>query len=175
MKIGVISDTHNRAERMEKAFQAMEERGVEIICHLGDWVAPYMLDLAGELARRMNVPVKAVLGNNDREVFEMAQSGAGRWGIDLGLQTLSFKPDDSRIALYHGTDPSVTEALVRSGMYDAVFTGHSHVPKKEMIGNTLWLNPGTVSGIKRGERALVYVELAIYDSSTREAELIQIN
>lgn len=172
MLIGVISDTHDHVERMEKAFEIVAERGVGMVCHLGDWVAPDMLDLAEKLAKDIAVPMKSVLGNNDREVFEIIQSGGNRWDMEIGLQKMFFTADDTRIALYHGTDANITKEIIDSDKFNAVFTGHSHQPRIETVRNTLWLNPGTVSGIKPGGRKVNTGELAVYDTLANTAQLI---
>lgn len=172
MLIGVISDTHDQAARMEKAFEIMAERGVDMVCHLGDWVAPDMLDLAEKLAKDIAVPMKSILGNNDREVFEIIQSGGNRWDLEIGLQKMFFTADNTRIALYHGTDATITKEIIDSGKFNAVFTGHSHHPSIETTRKTLWLNPGTVSGIKPGGRKVNTGELAVYDTLANTAQLI---
>lgn len=76
------------------------------------------------------------------------------------------------MVLYHGTDARITEALIKSGIYDVVLSGHTHEPSKEKIGEVLALNPGTLSGFSKKRGRLKEGELAVYDSSTHAAELL---
>jgi len=48
MKIGIISDSHDRIEAVEKVIGIFEKQNVETIIHCGDMCAPFMID---ELAK----------------------------------------------------------------------------------------------------------------------------
>ena len=72
------------------------------------------------------------------------------------------------IAVYHGTVPALTEALVGCGRYDLVVTGHTHKMVNERIGETLLLNPGSAHGF--GERATVMV----VETTDLEVELVEL-
>jgi len=50
--------------------------------------------------------------------------------------------DGLRIAIYHGTNNKVTEALITCQLYDLVIYGHTHKKRHDKIHNTLVLNPG---------------------------------
>lgn len=172
MRIGVISDTHDHLENIDRAIALLGEQRIDLLCHLGDWVAPYAVDEVVREARKLPVPVKGVFGNNDGEIFLIVSKNPHEWGVDFGHHTLAFEAGGKRIVLYHGTDPRITEALARSGEYDAVFVGHTHLPRNEVVGRTLVLNPGTLSGfsIQRGGR-LSQGECALYDTTKGTAEL----
>ena len=43
MNIGIISDTHDNVEAIERATDVFAEEGVEIVVHCGDFVAPLMV------------------------------------------------------------------------------------------------------------------------------------
>ncbi len=44
MKIGIISDTHDRIDNLHKAITLLQVRGVQILIHCGDLCAPFMID-----------------------------------------------------------------------------------------------------------------------------------
>jgi len=173
MKIGVVSDTHDHLENIERAFELLSKEHVNMVCHLGDWVAPFAVDCVSRQAKKLGVPLKGVFGNNDGEIFMIVSSNPDRWKIDLGQHTLQIDAEDRKIILYHGTDQKLTAGLIASGAYDAVFSGHTHSPRNELKGRTLDLNPGTLSGFS-GERGgkITTGELAVYDSAANTARLL---
>ena len=59
MKIGIISDTHDRLSRTRYAVQLLAERGAELLVHCGDWMGP---DILAECSA---LPLHFVFGNND--------------------------------------------------------------------------------------------------------------
>ncbi len=174
MKIGLISDTHDQLKNIERAFSLLGKEKIDLVCHLGDWIAPYSIDLVASLAEKMDVPLKGVLGNNDGEVFIIVGENPRRWKMELGQQTLTIEAEGRTIILYHGTDPNLTEGLIASGNYDAVFSGHFHVPRNEMVNKTLALNPGTLSGYSLDRGGQIKIgEFAVYDSQNNTAKIIE--
>lgn len=173
MIIGVISDTHDRLNTIDRAMETLEKYRVDMIVHLGDWIAPYTVNHIVQRSKDIGVPLKGVLGNNDGEIFMIATRNPKEWSFELGKDTLVVAASDRTIILYHGTDGRITEGLIKSGEYDAVFSGHTHEPRNEMIETTLALNPGTLSGFSslRGGH-IKQGELAVYDSSTNAAQLL---
>ena len=170
MKIGIISDSHDQLELLDVAFVELRKRQVELVCHLGDWVAPFSCAYVDKLAKEMKVPVKGVLGNNDGDIYNIIKGAGGKWDIEMGRQTKTVKLPDRTIVLYHGTDENVTESLIESKRYDVVLVGHTHRQHKERRGDTLVINPGSVGGINEQRRG----QLAIYDSEQDEVELLSL-
>jgi putative phosphoesterase len=123
MKIGVISDTHNYLDpKIPGLF-----KGVEHILHAGDIGLPrIILDLESI------APVTAVLGNNDdglefreTEVVELA----GRKFLVHHIVDVQSPSD------------ALKQQLSRHSP-DVVIFGHSHKPFNQMLGTTLYFNPG---------------------------------
>jgi len=123
MKIGVISDTHNHFDpRIPTLFA-----GVEHILHAGDIGLPWIIAELESIA-----PVTAVLGNNDAglhyketEVVKLA-----------GRKFLVH-----HIVNVHDLSDTVRRRISREKP-DAIVFGHSHQPFNEVIGSTLYFNPG---------------------------------
>jgi putative phosphoesterase len=115
-EIGVISDTHGRLRA--EAILALE--GCDVIFHAGDVCGPLILPQLAEIA-----PCHAVAGNCDDD-------------DSLPLTCLQVVAG-LRVLVHHGHLP-VDEAGCRP---DIVITGHTHVPKAELSGAILRLNPGS--------------------------------
>jgi putative phosphoesterase len=121
-RIAVIADTHDKLP-----FTLVERiSGAEEIWHLGDVCGDWVLD---EL-RAGGKPVKVVRGNCDSETD---------WPLTLDINRTGL-----RIHLVH-IPPSKPPPEV-----DLVLHGHTHVPRHERIGETVFLNPGCVTRPNRG-------------------------
>ena len=70
----------------------------------------------------------------------------GKLGAEFGGDFLALDEGGRSIAVYHGTVPALTEALVACGKYDLVVTGHTCEIVNERTGATLHLNPGSAHG-----------------------------
>ena len=129
MKIGVISDTHNFFDpRIPHIF-----KGVDHILHGGDIGQTQIIFELEKIA-----PVTAVLGNTDASLHYR--------------QTEVVKLAGRKFLVHHIVDvqrPSeVLQRRLESEKPDVVIFGHTHKPFNEMIGNTVYFNPGS-AGKKR--------------------------
>ncbi len=159
MLVGVLSDSHDRVDMLREAVEELRRRGAQHLLHAGDVVSPFA---ASELTR-LGAPVSAVFGNNDGE------RGVLRERLPGISDFLELTLEGRSIALYHGTSQELTRAIVESGRYDLVVTGHTHRVHTEQVGRTLWLNPGELCGYLTGRCTLAVVELP-----TMKAEVIEL-
>ena len=74
-----------------------------------------------------------VRGNCDAEVDEMVLSFKVLESIDMNL-------NGYKVHLEHGHHRDLYK-----GNADIFFFGHTHVPFHDKLGNTLWLNPGSIT------------------------------
>ncbi|MBF0296326.1 MAG: YfcE family phosphodiesterase [Magnetococcales bacterium] len=161
MQTGLISDSHDHLENLERALEVFRSRGVRRIWHAGDIVSPPML-----LAMQ-GFEVTAVFGNNDGEKIGLHKAALKIGGrLDGDFLELEAPCGQGSIALYHGTYAPFLYSMIHSGKYRTVISGHTHKPVNRMEGETLVLNPGTSHGFR--QRASVM----IYDDATHTAELI---
>ena len=68
MKIGILSDTHNNIDKINKAVEFFNLRQVEFVLHAGDFSFP-------ESARyfsKLKVPFLAIFGNNDFDYYGLS-------------------------------------------------------------------------------------------------------
>jgi predicted phosphodiesterase len=74
--------------------------------------------------------------------------------------------DGVRICITHY--PFYAVALARTGWFDAVFTGHTHIAEKQRFSSCLLLNPGEVAGV------FGKASVAIYDTALRSSEILEL-
>jgi putative phosphoesterase len=165
MKIGVISDTHDQYECIYKAVRILNHERVSFTVHCGDWVSPF----SQEFFKDLQNPLRGIFGNNDGDKYYHL-SYSEKTHIRFGGATLSLKVDGRTIFVCHGENADIVHALVISGIYDAVFHGHTHIPVNKLIGNTLLLNPGTFMPVT--DTKIKGASCAIYDTKDNTAKII---
>src|SRR5690348_3348677 len=99
MKIGVLSDTHDQYENILKAVKILNDRGVELTIHCGDWISPFSAGFYKDLKS----PIKGVFGNNDGDRF-LHPLRAKALGINIEYEEriLNLSIDNRKIFVYHG-------------------------------------------------------------------------
>lgn len=161
MKIGILSDSHDHSENVMKTVQVFRQRDVARIIHLGDYVNPASVKLfQGER-------LIGIFGNNDGDKYRLINAFSEIGGEIMG-DFYAFEEGGLTFACYHGTEPQLKDALIESGKYDIVLSGHTHAPEIQTTGGTLALNPGTAHGFWR--RATVMV----FDTAHRLPEIIEL-
>lgn len=160
MKIAIISDTHDNVPNLEKALVWMKKNKIEQIIHCGDLCAPSILKEV--LAPKFSGRIHMVFGNvEDRDLLpEVAAkfNNVKHYG-DVGTMTLGGK----KFAFVHYPDKA--KKLARTGKYDLVFYGHTHIAWEEKVGKTRLVNPGTLAGL------FAKATFAVYDTNTDKLEL----
>jgi uncharacterized protein len=168
MKIGVLSDTHDQYENILKAVKILNREKVDLTIHCGDWVSPFTLAFYKDL----HCSIKGVFGNNDGDRFNhLIYIKNRKYNISIEERILELKLDNRRIFVYHGDYGDVTEALITSNKYDAVFHGHTHISVNKKFSRTLSLNPGTLMPVT--DNKIKGASIAIYETKTNSAELIK--
>ena len=61
------------------------------------------------------------------------------------------------IAVIHGTNEALVDALGKSGKYDVVIRGHTH-QMKVIEGKTMIINPGETCGYLSGEKTVILLD-----------------
>ncbi len=145
--IGIMADTHDNLDSIRKAVKIFNKEKVELVIHAGDLIAPFT---AGEF-QKLNSRLVAIFGNNDGE----------RDGLKKAYREIcpleDFKEisvNEKSIAIIHGTNESIVDALALSGKYDVLVRGHTH--KLDVInGKTMIINPGETCGYVSGDETVV--------------------
>jgi putative phosphoesterase len=137
MRLGILSDTHDRLKRTRRAVELLRAEGAEALIHCGDLTRPEIVPVCAVL------PCWFVFGNNDADDVPalrqaMAEAGAVclEWG---GEVTLAGK----RIGVVHGHMHTDVRRLL-AARPDYLLSGHSHIPGDRRDGPTRRINPGAL-------------------------------
>jgi len=153
MRVGIVSDTHDNGDVVERAVEHFEQEDVDVVVHCGDFVAPFSATPfdggsasggSGTSSERRSGgewEFHAVRGNNDGEWA--LQSTVAEFGTYHG-EAAELTLDGAAVAVYHGTSGAVVDALVDCGTYDYVLHGHTHERAHE-DGDTVRINPGGIA------------------------------
>jgi uncharacterized protein len=161
MKIGLISDTHDNIQNIQKATSLFNDRRVSFVIHAGDIVSPETVEAF------TGVKLIGILGNNDLKVEELTNA-FDKIGGQLKGELCEMEQDDLIFAIYHGTNLRRKESLIQSGRYDVVVCGHTHKVQNKKVEKTLVVNPGTANGWFFGYSATA----AVFDTQTKEPEFL---
>jgi hypothetical protein len=158
MKVGVISDTHDRLPAIARALERFRDHRVDAIIHPGDIVAPF----AAKPLAALGVPLHVTYGNNDGE-----RAGLKRVLPQIQDGPLLLQLAGKTILVHHFLDWCAPGDVSRA---DVIITGHTHEVLIEQREAKLFLNPGECCGWVTG-RATV----AVLDVPTLEVELIELS
>ena len=188
MKIGVISDTHGYIDRVALAMEKFFA-DADLILHAGDvlYHGPNNPNYKGDdynpkaLANLINaskIPFVIARGNGDSEVDQLVLK------VPIQAPYAYAFAGGKRIVVNHGhlipTDAD-KDSTASSLHADIFISGHVHTTVLERRGNTIFLNPGTVSPYlsnradKRTSVALITDDkIQIFDLDTGD-ELASLN
>ena len=168
MLIGVVSDTHDYIRAARLAARLFAQKGVQLVVHLGDIVAPFTLRAFREAGVKRLI---AVYGNNDGEKLLLSKT-ASQLGFEIHEWPYILEVDGRRVALVHGWgSPEETARIVEAlapGV-DIVLYGHTHRREVRRLGSTLILNPGEACGCLTG-----VMSVALVDTKSMEAEIVEL-
>jgi putative phosphoesterase len=133
--IGIISDTHDNVENVLKAKEVFKQKGVSLVLHAGDIIAPKTVDFFDGLK------VWFVKGNCDGDVEKIKMFAEKIGGKYLG-ELAEFELEEKKFCMYHGKDQEKLAELAKSQEYDYIITGHIHQVIDNKEGKTRVINPG---------------------------------
>lgn len=159
MRIGVISDTHDRLPAIRAALHKFAPLGIETLLHPGDIVAPF----AARVLAAWPGTLYVTYGNNDGE----------RAGLRNVLPQIRDGPlllplAGRMILLHHFVDWCRPEDVAQA---DLIVTGHTHEPGIERRNGRLFVNPGECCGWVTGRATIATIDLATLEASLIEVPL----
>lgn len=160
MKVGILSDTHDRLPTLRRAIAMFERLKVEAIFHAGDYVSPFAAELLSP--ERLLIPLHCVYGNNDGD---HAMLKAKLPNVAGG--PISVAMNGRTVVLHHFVDSLKPADIAKA---DVVITGHTHEVVNETRDGKLFVNPGECCGWVTDR-----CTAALLDLDTLEAEIIEIH
>jgi putative phosphoesterase len=163
MKLGIIADTHDDLDAIEKAVEIFNHENVEIVVHAGDFVAPF----TEKPFRMLNAPLVGIFGNNDGDKLLLKEKYHEKGVGEIYEDPYEFELAAKKLIVTHR--PKIVEALALSGVYDVVIYGHTHKAVIEKKGaKALMINSGECCGRLTRRRTV-----AILDLETDEAQIVE--
>lgn len=147
MRIGVLSDTHDRLPMLRAALARFADAGVDVLFHPGDVVAPFAARVLATFPGTLHI----TYGNNDGE----------RKGLKRVLPQIQDGPRfvelaKRRILLHHALAWCRDDALAQA---DVVLVGHTHEADAVQRDGRLIVNPGECCGWVTGRATAAIVDL----------------
>ncbi len=143
MKIAIFSDSHDHVWNLRRAVEQVKQEEVKTIIHCGDLVSPFLMEEFDRFQGQLHL----IYGNNmgDAELLNMRIQERKDWVTFHGwIGELKF--GEKNICFIH--DPRLARKVARSGDYDLVCFGHTHLWHLEKMDSCLLLNPGAILGNK---------------------------
>ena len=159
MRILVISDTHKHISRVIDLLSG--DHRFDRVIHLGDLVYD-----AEDIEAFSELPVDAVAGNCD-------------WGNSGKPYSKILEVLGKKIYLCHGHrehvkfGDSVLRQMIEKEGYDVVLYGHTHEARMDWEGDSLIMNPGSISLLRDGSPS--YGVLHIDDQGVIHPNIVRID
>lgn len=162
MKVGVIADTHDNLPLIEEAVKIFNEKGVELVLHAGDYVAPFVV----KVFKKLRTKFVGVFGNNDGDKILLSKK-FNEIGFKIFNSPYELTMKNKNILLMH--EPNLLDSITRSNMYDVILYGHTHRVDLRRLNNMIIFNPGEASGWLYGKPTI-----GIVDLNSMNVELIKL-
>jgi putative phosphoesterase len=166
MLIGIMSDTHDNLPLVEKAVQKLNVEKVALVLHAGDYTSPFTIPKF----KALNMKLIGVFGNNDGDHEFLKKRFSECPNCEIRERFAEVNVEGFKIALLHGDETELLNALINCGGFDAVVHGHSHANVTRKNGKTLIVNPGEVCAYLTGKATI-----ALLDTSKREAKIVELD
>jgi len=155
-RVGIISDTHDRLDKVREAVALFNRLKPDRVVHCGDVVAPFVLREMGGLS----MPVVAVYGNCDGDKPALLNQ-ANELGFTLQEGPFAFDLGGKRFVVTH-------KPLIPAPVCDFYLHGHTH--KLRHDGNhPAIINPGEACGWLFGRSTA-----ALLDTETSAVEFFDL-
>lgn len=164
-----MADSHDNLPAIRKAVNFFNEEKVQMVIHAGDLISPFT---SNEFLK-LKMPFEAVFGNNDGEKNGLKEAFSDLCFLE---DFKEFNIDGRKIAVIHGHQDKITNALASGGNYDVLIRGHSHDKyisptqfqdtkinnqnnnKQDNVLNTIIINPGETCGYLTGHQTVVIMD-----------------
>jgi putative phosphoesterase len=153
MRIGLLADTHDRVPAVAELVRRMQEMGVYMVLHAGDYCSPF--SLAPILDAQL--PLVGVFGRNDGDHEGLRAKAAQGMGMELYDGPHSFELGGKRVMLVHELGDINSRSI---DGHQIVVHGCSHSVEMKTRGDTHIVNPGEACGWLYGSPSAAVLDLA---------------
>jgi uncharacterized protein len=160
MRIGLLADTHDRVPAIAELVRQMQEGGVGMVLHAGDYCSPFSMRPLEEA----HVSFAGVFGRNDGDTEGLVSRAQSAFGAELFESPHSFDVGGARILLVHDIGDVNKHSVLG---HDIVVHGSTHQQEMKTRGETLIINPGEGCGWLYGTPSA-----AILDLNSRRVEFL---
>ncbi len=163
MRVGLLSDTHDRVPAVDALLREMLKRDVTFVLHAGDFCSP--LSIKPFLDH--NAAMAGVFGRNDGDPEGLRAVAAQGMGLELVESPHSMKLGEHKVLIVHDIGDVVERSVLA---HSIVIHGHTHLQEMKTRGDTLIVNPGEACGWLYGAPSG-----AILDLDTKQVEFIKLD
>ncbi|MDF1501511.1 metallophosphoesterase [Roseisolibacter sp. H3M3-2] len=144
MRIGLLSDTHDRVPAVAELLRRFAANGVQLVMHAGDFCSPFSM----RPLRETTIPLLGVFGRNDGDHDGLSAFAAALpAGGEIYDSPHSFEVGGHTVLLVH----DLAEANPRSlESHQVIVHGCAHVAEMKERGGALLVNPGEACGWLHG-------------------------
>ena len=134
--LGLLADSHGRAEVTAAAVAALLDAGARTLIHLGD------IGTEAVLEEMLGADARIVFGNCDADEIRLRRH-AERLGIHVDHPIGDVTAGGRRIMFTHG---HLGDAMARAltAAPDYLLHGHTHVRRDDRVNGTRVINPGAL-------------------------------
>jgi putative phosphoesterase len=163
MRVGLMADSHDRLPAIAELVRQMQEGGVSMLIHAGDYCAPFAL----RPIEAASMSLAGVFGKNDGDTQGLLAKASAGFGAELFESPHSFEVGGQRILVVH----DIGEVQPRSiEGHSIVVHGCTHQQEMKTRGDTLIVNPGEACGWLYGTP-----RAAILDLDTKKVEFLTLD
>ena len=150
MLVGVIADSHDNLDILEKAINKLNHKKVDFVIHAGDFIAPFTISHL----EKLNCPWIGVFGNNDGDQKSLTTLSKGR----IQPPPYELNLDGKKVVVVHDLSVHDTASFHQEGV-QIVIHGHTHEPEiKTDSKKILHINPGELGGWLTGQHTFVLID-----------------
>ena len=156
MRVGLLSDSHDRVPAIDALLREMLARDVTFVLHAGDYCSPFSL----QPFRDHSVAMAGVFGRNDGDPEGLRAFAEQGMGQELFESPHSFKLGEHKILMVHDIGDVVERSVLA---HSIVIHGHTHLQEMKTRGETLIVNPGEACGWLFGAPSAAILDLDAED------------
>jgi putative phosphoesterase len=150
---------------IDKAIRRLNQEGVELVLHTGDYVSGFTIPRF----KALNARLIGVFGNNDGDRQKLKEKFGENGKLEIRGSFAELTVGGLKAALLHGSEEELVKALIEGQSFDVVVRGHLHRTEAYRKGKTLVINPGEVCGYLSGRSTI-----ALLDTAKNEAKTVEL-